>query len=66
MLEERYGLAVSTCSTAALEAYVDGVDRLLSANMAEPPCASVTGSDSGIPGATICTLFARHEETRTP
>src|SRR5262245_20360110 len=32
MIEDRYGLSVSTASTAALEAYVDGVDRLLSAN----------------------------------
>ena len=32
MSEDRYGLPVSTASAAALEAYVDGVDRLLSAN----------------------------------
>jgi hypothetical protein len=32
MLQDRYGLPVSTTSAAALEAYVDGVDRLLSAS----------------------------------
>ena len=32
MLRDRYDLPVSTTSVAALEAYVDGVDRLLSAN----------------------------------
>ena len=32
MREDRYGLPVSTTSTAALEAYVEGVDRFLSAN----------------------------------
>ncbi len=32
MLQDRYGLPVSTPSVAALEAYVEGVDRLLSAN----------------------------------
>jgi hypothetical protein len=32
MLEDRYGLPVSTTSVAALEAYAEGVDRLLSAN----------------------------------
>src|SRR5436190_3789021 len=32
MLDDRYGLAISTSSASALDAYVDGVDRLLSAN----------------------------------
>ena len=32
MLEDRYGLALSTASTAARDAYVEGVDRLVSAN----------------------------------
>src|SRR5262245_593709 len=32
MREDRYGLPVSTASIRALEAYVEGVDRLLSAN----------------------------------
>src|SRR5262245_25745738 len=32
MLEDRYGLPVSTTSVAALDSYVEGVDRLLSAN----------------------------------
>jgi len=32
MFQDRYGLPVSTTSTAALEAYVEGVDRFLSAN----------------------------------
>ena len=32
MLQDRYGLTVSTTSAHALEAYVEGVDRLLSAN----------------------------------
>jgi hypothetical protein len=32
MLQDRYGLPVSTTSAVALEAYVEGVDRLLSAN----------------------------------
>jgi hypothetical protein len=32
MLQDRYGLLVSTASAAALDAYVEGVDRLLSAN----------------------------------
>src|SRR5262245_12816732 len=31
MLQDRYGLPVSTTSTAALEAYVEGADRFLSA-----------------------------------
>src|SRR5262245_11373061 len=38
MLADRYGLPVSTASTAALEAYVDGVDRLLSANAGAEDC----------------------------
>lgn len=32
MLEDRYGLEVSTTSSAARDAYVDGVDRILAAN----------------------------------
>src|SRR5215472_7807862 len=32
MREDRYGLPVSTTSAAALDAYVEGVDRFLSAN----------------------------------
>src|SRR5262245_59968834 len=32
MLEDRYGLALYTASTAARDAYVEGVDRLISAN----------------------------------
>jgi len=32
MLQDRYGLPVSTSSASALGAYVEGVDRLLSAN----------------------------------
>src|SRR5262249_46387202 len=32
MLQDRYGLPVSTTSSRALEAYVEGVDRVLSAN----------------------------------
>jgi hypothetical protein len=32
MLQDRYGLPVSTTSAAALEAYAEGADRLLSAN----------------------------------
>ena len=32
MLQDRYGLAISTYSGDARDAYVEGVDRLLSAN----------------------------------
>lgn len=32
MLEDRYGLKVTTASNAARDAYVDGIDRILSAN----------------------------------
>src|SRR5262249_40492507 len=38
MLEDRYDLPASTASTTALEAYVDGVDRLLSANAGAEDC----------------------------
>ncbi len=38
MSKDRYGLTVSTRSAGALEAYVDGVDRLLSASAGADDC----------------------------
>ena len=38
MAHDRYGLVVSTGSSAALDAYVDGVDRVLSANAGALDC----------------------------
>ncbi len=54
MLQDRYGLPVSTTSTAALEAYVEGVDRLLSANAgAEESFDRAIGADPGFALAHI-------------
>ena len=54
MAQDRYGLRVSTASAAAREAYVDGVDRLLSANAgAEAAFDRAIGADEGFALAHI-------------
>jgi len=49
MLKDRYDLNVSTTSTAALDAYVEGVDRVLSANAgAEESFDCAIAADPGL------------------
>ena len=48
MLRDRYDLPLTTASAAARDAYVEGVDRLLSANFgAVSPMTAVLAEDPG-------------------
>jgi len=65
-LRDRYGLALGTRSTAAADAYVEGVDRLLSLNAGtEESLQRAIEADDGfaLPHATLAVLYRLQGES---